>query len=113
MAIQLDTNALLKLLAEPSVFTEIGFLEPVKGPALRLALTIKNSGCTGCARKRLEPTLVALGGAIARLLVDESAKPSNALQAFKTKAIQIVDTTATEIRVSYTDKAGIAAELLF
>lgn len=113
MAILLDTNALLRLLSEPSVFTDVAFLEPVKGPALRLALALKNSGCTGCARKRLEPSLAALGGAIARLLADESAKPANGLQAFKTKAIQIIDTTATEIRVSYTDQSGATAELTF
>lgn len=109
----LTKDQIIKITSEPSVFKEFPFLGPIKEPALKLALRLSSAGCTACTRRALEPTIVAMGGAFCRLVVDESKKTPNSIAAFRTKVLSILPIPDQPVRLSYKDEKGAEHNLVF
>ncbi len=108
----LGKDHIVRVVGEPTIYLEFPWLAQIKEPGMKLALRLSSAGCTACVRRSLEPTVVAMAGAFTRLVVDESKKPQNSLQAFSAKLKGILNTKADQIRISYKDEKGAEQDLV-
>lgn len=109
----LTDDIVLKVASEPSLYEDCLFLQPMRDPALRLAMQLSQRGCSGCRKRALKPAIKALSGAFIKLVLDESHRTPNQLRLLKGRIEQITGGTYEEVLISYKDTAGQAAQMSF
>ncbi len=100
----LSGEEIMKLTAEPYLYTRVPFLEPMRASALSLHKKFKTQEgkCKPCLQSAWAKVVPQVGAAFCRLIYEESKKEVNQLGALKSAMAIILDREVSEVVLSNT-----------